>query len=113
MGDIADGCYPMPAACDDGDGRAGYNRSVNMDRKHESASRETVGNLCVVRDESLNHWTVLICPGAVGERKPLKTFGTRSEAEAFARDELAKLNAGGAKKTILHVDDCPCWQKQL
>jgi hypothetical protein len=76
--------------------------------------REPVGNLCVIRDDSLSHWSVMICPGTVGGRKPLKQFSTRGEAEAFARSELARLNApGGEKKYILHVDDCPCWQREL
>ena len=79
-----------------------------------SVRREPVGNLCVVRDETLNYWTVLICPGAVGERKPLAKFSTRGEAEQFARTELTKMNAEqSGTKYVLRVDDCPCWQKQL
>jgi hypothetical protein len=87
-----------------------------MKCQHEPKAREKepVGNLCVIRDESLNSWTVQVCPGAVGTRKPLAKFSTRGEAEAFARLELVKMNSGaGAKVHILHVDDCPCWQKQL
>lgn len=76
--------------------------------------REPIGNLCVIRDESLQHWTVLVCAGLNGDRKPLGQFSTRGEAEAFARGELVKLNAQEkGKRFILHVDDCPCWQKQM
>lgn len=72
------------------------------------------GNLCVLRDDSLNAWTVQVCPGAMGKRKALAKFSTRGEAEAFAKLELAKMNSGQEDKVyILHVDDCPCWQKQL
>jgi hypothetical protein len=68
----------------------------------------------VIRDESLNYWSVIICAGSASGRKPLKQFSTRGEAEAFAQGELARLNAqGGEKKYILHVDDCPCWQREL
>lgn len=77
-------------------------------------AREPIGNLCVIRDESLQHWTVLICAGLNGDRTPLGQFSTRGEAESFARGELTKLNAQQKdKRLILHVDDCPCWQKQL
>lgn len=78
------------------------------------SSREPLGNLCVVRHESLNHWDVLICRGVSAEREVLGSFTTRSEAEMFADAELARLNtAGQPKRYVLHVDDCPCWQKQL
>lgn len=75
--------------------------------------REPVGNLCVIRDENLSHWDVIICPGLVGERKPLARFSTRGEAEAFANQRLAELNSKEGHKYVLHVDDCPCWQKEL
>lgn len=87
-----------------------------MESRNEpkTLGKEPVGNLCVVRDESLNSWTVLICPGIARERKPLAKFSTRGEAEAFANAELTRLNTGAKdRRYILHVDDCPCWQKQL
>ena len=68
---------------------------------------------CVIREETLNAWDVIICTGPVGERKPLGRFSTRSEAEQFAQAELQKMNEGGGTKYALHVDACPCWQKQL
>lgn len=87
---------------------------MNTDKTSVDPKRSTAGNLCVVRDETLNYWSVLICPGVVGERKPLSRFSTRSEAEQFAKAELAKMNDGQAEtKYVLHVDDCPCWQRQL
>lgn len=87
---------------------------MNTNDKPVIEPREPVGNLCVVRDETLNYWSVLICPGLVGERKPLARFSTRSEAEAFAQAELAKINRKqSTNKCILHVDDCPCWQREL
>jgi len=87
-----------------------------MESRHEpkTVGKAPVGNLCVIRDESLNSWTVQVCPGIVAKRKPLAKFSTRGEAEAFARIELGKMNSGkGENVCILHVDDCPCWQKQL
>ena len=87
-----------------------------MNSTHEStaARPEPVGNLCVVRDETLNSWSVMICPGLTGKRKPLGKFGTRGEAEAFAHKEILRMNAESpGKRIVLHVDDCPCWQKQL
>ncbi len=76
--------------------------------------KEPEGNLCVIRDDSLNSWTVLVCPGVVSKRKPLAKFSTRGEAEAFAKAQLTKMNSRSDDKCyILHVDDCPCWQKQL
>lgn len=76
--------------------------------------REPVGNLCILRDETLSGWEVLECKGIAGDRKPLGRFSTRSEAEAFAHTELARLNSKpGPRVYILHVDDCPCWQKEL
>lgn len=80
----------------------------------ECVGREPLGNLCVLREDSLNGWVVMICKGIIGDRAPLGRFSTQSEAETFATAELAKLNASaGAKRFILHVDDCPCWQKEL
>jgi hypothetical protein len=84
-----------------------------MSGKQTKAAHEPVGNLCVVRDEELTGWSVLICPGVAGARKPLARFSTRSQAEEFANAEMIRLNKGGDKKFVLHVDDCPCWQKQL
>ena len=87
---------------------------MDTNDKPVNETREPVGNLCVVRDETLNYWSVLICPGLVGERKPLARFSTRSEAETFAQAELAKMNSNqSTTKYVLHVDDCPCWQRQL
>jgi hypothetical protein len=87
-----------------------------MDCKHQetSVSREPKGNLCVVRDENLSGWAVRICRGRAGDQTPLGNFSTRGEAEDFAKAELLKLNAQPGKIAyILHVDDCPCWQKEL
>lgn len=87
-----------------------------MKCQHEAneSRKDPIGNLCVLRDDSLSAWTVLVCPGALGKRKPLAKFSTRGEAEAFAKAELEKMNSGQKEKNyILHVDDCPCWQKQL
>lgn len=86
-----------------------------MSCKHEAdaAKRDLAGNICVIRDESLNYWTVLICPGLTGERQLLGKFSTQGEAFAFAKLEVARINKAGGGKRVLHVDDCPCWQKQL
>ena len=87
-----------------------------MEHRHAPKVRgkEPAGNLCVIRDDSLNAWTVMVCPGVESQRKPLAKFSTRGEAEAFARIELAKMNRDEDQKAyILHVDDCPCWQRQL
>lgn len=85
-----------------------------MDRERCVSAREPIGNLCVIRQESLQGWIVQTCAGLNGGREPLGCFATRGEAEAFAIAELAKLNAGAAeRKYILRVDDCPCWQKEL
>lgn len=81
--------------------------------KHPSVTREPTGNLCVIREDGLTGWSVLICPGVTGSRKPLARFGTRSEAEDFAKAEMLRLNSTGTSRFVLHVDDCPCWQKQL
>ena len=76
--------------------------------------KEPVGNICVIRDDSLRTWSVMICRGMLGDRTPLAEFSTRGEAEDFARAELARLNAvPNGKIHILHVDDCPCWQHEL
>ena len=76
--------------------------------------KEPLGNLCILRDESLNSWAVMLCKGITGDRTPLGRFGSRGEADAFARQQMEKLNSGpGDKITILYVDDCPCWQKEL
>lgn len=87
---------------------------MKSQREATVRGKDPVGNLCVLRDESLCAWTVQICPGAVGKRTALAKFSTRGEAEAFAKLELVKMNSGeGDKIFVLHVDDCPCWQKQL
>ena len=75
--------------------------------------REPLGNLCVIRDESLRGWSVKICTGVVSTQEHLADFGTRSEAEAFAQTKLQSLNAKGGTRYILNVDDCPCWQKEM
>jgi len=76
--------------------------------------REPVGNVCIIRHDSLNSWLVMFCPGLTGDRTPLGNFGTRGEAEAFASAELKKLQSQHSdKKYLLHADDCPCWQKEL
>jgi hypothetical protein len=76
--------------------------------------REPLGNVCVIRDDSLNGWTVRICTGVIGDQTELGKFSTRGEAESFAQAELQKLNSRpGEKRYLLHVDDCPCWQKEL
>ncbi len=85
-------------------------------KKHDpqpAVTKAPVGNLCVIREETLSAWDVIICPGVVGERTALGRFSTKSEAEQFAREQLEKMNAQGDTRYILHVDACPCWQREL
>lgn len=85
-----------------------------MQKEKAKTVREPLGNLCVIRDDSLNGWAVRICTGVTGDQTELGKFGTRGEAEMFAQAQLQKLNSHpGKKRYILHVDDCPCWQKEL
>ena len=87
---------------------------TNQKQAKEKCTREPLGNLCILRDETLNGWDVFECKGLTAKRIPLGRFSSRSDAEAFARIELARLNSQpGSRVYILHVDDCPCWQKEL
>lgn len=85
-----------------------------MLQKLPTTRREPLGNICVIRGESLQEWTVQICAGLNGGKQLLGQFATRGEAEQFARAELVRLNSQTSlHRYILHVDDCPCWQKEL
>ena len=73
-----------------------------------------IGSICVFRDDSLTHWKVAVCHNRGVDQDILGQFFSQSEAEAFARAEQTRRNNAGLKTPYaLHVDDCPCWQKQL
>lgn len=73
-----------------------------------------IGSICVIRDDRLTCWKVAVCHGSFVDQELLGEFGSLGEAEAFARQEQARRNQSSQEPPCaLHVDDCPCWQKQL
>jgi hypothetical protein len=73
-----------------------------------------IGSICVFRDDSLTHWKVAVCHDCGVDKEVLGQFSSQGEAEAFAMSEqIRRNNAGLRTPYALHVDDCPCWQKQL
>ena len=69
---------------------------------------EPIGDICVIRDDESNQWTVTTCRGN-GTREVLKTCATREQAAELAyaeRDRFRKTR--GLELTIHFPDDCPC-----
>ena len=70
---------------------------------------EPIGSLCVIRDESSNHWLVSICQGN-GYRHVLRRFESREDASEYAIEERARRTqtVAGASMSIHFPNDCPC-----
>jgi hypothetical protein len=69
---------------------------------------EPIGSLCLLPDETHNHWLVSICQGH-GNKKVLRRFESRDKALEFAIEQRAKWLACGSKSATIHIpDDCPC-----
>ena len=69
---------------------------------------EPIGGLCVLADESHQHWLVSICQGG-GNKLVLRRFESRAKASEWAIEERARrAGNGGGSLTIHFPDDCPC-----
>lgn len=69
---------------------------------------EPIGDICVIRDDDNNEWTVTICRGQ-GTRDQLRSFRTREEASEFAYAERDRFRKHRGLELAIHFpDDCPC-----
>lgn len=71
-------------------------------------SDQPIGDVCVLRDEVSQAWTVSICRGG-GNRERVGHFATREEAAEFAIAERDRQRAADGRELSIHFsDDCPC-----
>ena len=69
---------------------------------------EPIGDICVIRDDEGNEWSVTLCRGQ-GTRDHLKSFKTREEAAEFAYAERDRFRKHRGFELMIHFpDDCPC-----
>jgi len=69
---------------------------------------EPIGDICVLREERGNDWTVTICRGQ-GTRQRIRSFPTREQAAEFACAERDRYRRYRGLELAIHFpDDCPC-----
>jgi hypothetical protein len=69
---------------------------------------EPIGDICVIRDDESDQWTVATCRGN-GTREVLHTCATREQAAELAYAERDRFRRNrGLELTIHFPDDCPC-----
>ena len=71
-------------------------------------------DLCVLRDESIDRWRVLLCDGC-SQRVELAAFSSPTAAADFLIEERERRESLGQQISTFHVpDDCPCshWSPQ-
>jgi hypothetical protein len=69
---------------------------------------DTIGSLCVLPDDTHEHWLVSICQGG-GHKLVLRRFESRDQAAEFAIEERARRAEKGEQFLTIHFpDDCPC-----
>lgn len=69
---------------------------------------EPIGDICVIRDDDTNKWTVTVCRGA-GTREVLRNCASREEAAEFAYAERDRFRRHHSLELAVHFpDDCPC-----
>ncbi len=69
---------------------------------------EPIGDICVIRDDETNQWTVTICRGS-GTRELLRKCSTREEAAELAYAERDRFRKNRSIELMVHFpDDCPC-----
>ena len=77
-------------------------------RSVANSASEPIGSLCVLADESHQHWLVSICQGG-GHKLVLRRFERQDEAADWALEERARRIAAGEELRVIHFpDDCPC-----
>ena len=69
---------------------------------------DPVGGLCVLPDQSHQHWLVSICLGN-GRKFILRRFEARDKAAEWAIEERARHAGKDQRSLVIHFpDDCPC-----
>jgi hypothetical protein len=72
-------------------------------------TEQPIGDLCVLRNEEGNSWSVALCRGQ-GQREHLGQFADRQQAAEFALAERDRRRQAGEAELAVHFpDDCPCY----
>ena len=71
------------------------------------------GNICILRDEQKDTWSVWLCQGP-GNRSRLRGFEDHGKAAEFALEEQGRRRRETGDDPPVHIpDDCPCYNPEF